>query len=283
VREAVRARIDLPFALKLVRALHVRPDAEAPEDWPWPVRLYVLGSFSLLREGEPVEFPRKAQKRPLALLKALLAFGGQGVDGATLAHALWPDAEADDAQDSLTMAVHRLRKLLGDESAILVRDGKCSLNSEVIWTDVWTLERVLAAIDARPAEGAELEAHLRALQHLYRGHFLEYDAQEAWLLPTQQRLRARVQRAILRLGEGLEAAGNWAGAAALYQRGIELDAVAESLYRRLMKCHHELGHAAQVVAVYRQLCKMLSAILASAPSAETDALYASFTRRERIR
>jgi len=212
VREAVRARIDLPFALKLVRALHVRPDAEAPEDWPWPVRLYVLGSFSLPREGEPVEFPRKAQKRPLALLKALLAFGGQGVDGAALAHALWPDAEADDAQDSLTMAVHRLRKLLGDESAILVRDGKCSLNSEVIWTDVWTLERVLAAIDARPAEGAELEAHLRALQHLYRGHFLEYDAQGTWpaalsstrprrataSVPTAPRISTSMSRATIR-------------------------------------------------------------------------------------
>jgi LuxR family transcriptional regulator, maltose regulon positive regulatory protein len=283
VREAVRARIDLPFALKLVRALHVRPDAEAPEDWPWPVRLYVLGSFSLLREGAPVEFPRKAQKRPLALLKAILAFGGQGVDGTALAHALWPDAEADDAQDSLTMAIHRLRKLLGDDNSILVREGKCSLNCEVVWTDVGALERLLAAIDSQPADGSALEAQLRALQHLYRGHFLEHEAQEAWLLPTQQRLRARVQRAILRLGMALESAGDWAGAVTLYQRGIELDALAEPLYCRLMQCHHELGQAAQVVQVYLQLRKMLSAILASTPSPETDALYSSYSRLEGIR
>ena len=36
----------------------------------WPLRIHALGQFTLLRDGQPIAFSRKVQKRPLDLLKA---------------------------------------------------------------------------------------------------------------------------------------------------------------------------------------------------------------------
>jgi LuxR family maltose regulon positive regulatory protein len=41
-----------------------------------PVTIFTLGRFSLLINGEPADFGRKAPKRPLELLKVIIAQGG---------------------------------------------------------------------------------------------------------------------------------------------------------------------------------------------------------------
>jgi DNA-binding SARP family transcriptional activator len=272
VREAVAASIDPPFCKRLVRELRVSPGSEPPEQWPWEVRLYALGPFLVERHGAPLAFGRKAQKRPLALLKALVALGPEGVDAGRLASALWPDAEADDAADSLNMAVHRLRNLIGEET-VSVRDGKISLNSQLVWTDTGALVRVLDAIE--DSEAASAEQQVQTLEQLYRGHFLEHEPQESWLLPLQQRLRGRIHRAILSLGRRLEEGRAWEQAVALYERGIDLDPLAERLYARLMHCHLESGRASAATAAYRRCCEMLSKMAGTAPSTETQAIHAA--------
>ena len=61
-------------------------------------------------------------------------------------------------------------------------------------------------------------------------------------------------------------------AAALYSRALELDNLAESLYRRLMTCYRELGEVAEALQVYRRCRDMLSIVLSASPSIETEAV-----------
>ena len=62
--------------------------------------------------GTPVAFSGKAPKKPLELLKILLANGGRSVATGTIVEALWPDARGDAAVDSLTTTLQRLRPIL---------------------------------------------------------------------------------------------------------------------------------------------------------------------------
>ena len=59
----------------------------------------------------------------------------------------------------------------------------------------------------------------------------------------------------------------------LGQRGIELDNLAESLYRGLMICYREMGDHAEALRVYRRCRELLSIVLSVQPAAETQAVY----------
>jgi DNA-binding SARP family transcriptional activator len=57
-----------------------------------------------------------------------------------------------------------------------------------------------------------------------------------------------------------------------YQKGLEVDDLAEELYRRLMICHRQLGQVAEALVVYHRCRRKLSAVLRINPSPETDAV-----------
>jgi DNA-binding SARP family transcriptional activator len=44
---------------------------------------------------------------------------------------------------ALRSGLHRLRKLLGREDAVVLRDGHLSLNERVVWVDVWAVQALL--------------------------------------------------------------------------------------------------------------------------------------------
>ncbi len=58
-------------------------------------------------------------------------------------------------------------------------------------------------------------------------------------------------------------------------RALELDNLAEGLYRRLMVSYRELGEMAEALKVYRRCRDMLSIVLGLSPSAETEAIRSS--------
>ena len=104
------------------------PLHDGSENWPWPVKVFSLGRFSILKEGKLLQFSRKAQKRPLTMLKALIAFGGRDVSEEQLSDALWPDADGDAAHSASSTTIQRLRLLIGDARAIQVKEGRVSLD-----------------------------------------------------------------------------------------------------------------------------------------------------------
>jgi LuxR family maltose regulon positive regulatory protein len=271
--EALRAGIRSEYVKGLIRQYRLVPASPDAEAWPWPIMIYTLGGFRVLKAGEEIRFARKTQKKPLELLQALIAYGGGDVAVSALTESLWSDAEGDAAYHAFENTLYRLRQLLGSGDAIRLSGGKVSLDPGRCWVDVWALERRLD--QARGAAGSQTE--LDAVMNLYRGHFLGQEGQQPWALPARERLRDKFLRHLLSAAQSYERAREWNAAAAIYQRGIELDNLAEALYRGLMVCYRELGDHAEALRVYRRCRELLSVVLGVQPTAETQAIYQSLT------
>jgi len=282
---ALEVDADAGFARQVIatRSLHC-PDVGIAR-WPWPLRLRTLGAFVVERDGEAFRVGRKAPKRLLDLLRAIVALGGRQVDGGRIAALLWPEAQADEAHDSLKVTLHRVRALLGAD-VLTVRDGHLSFDARAVWIDTWAFEHVSARIEfllasgrtIGPADEGELEHRRWQLLELYRGHFLGEADVPAWGLPLRDRLRVRFVRTIEAMGQWLERRGRHEAAIALYHAALEQDNLAEELYQRLIECHLVCGEHARALNAYRRCRELLSIVLGLKPSARTEALVARIAR-----
>ena len=236
------------------------------------IQVFVLGRFQVLKDGAPIRFSRRAQRKPLELLQALLANGGVEVGASTLTDALWPDSEGDAAYHALESALYRLRQLLGAPSAVSMAGGKLTLDRRQFWVDMWAFESQLQAGNAGPSGASERLARMRAL---YTGHFLAQEAEKPWALARRQILREKFVQAIREIARDYEARGLWQEAAGVYQVGIEVDSLAEDFHRGLMTCHRELGDHVAAVQAFRRCSELLTEVLGLPPSSKTRELYHS--------
>ena len=277
-KAALVNRIEIEYVHHLIRARNLIPEEPSThlENWPWPVIIYTFGGFQLLRDGVPVVFSRKVQKRPLQLLKAIIVLGGTNIGEEALTELLWPDAEGDAAHNVFTTTLSRLRHLIGHEKAILSSEGKISLDRRYVFVDTWALEAISAEVEARrldrsPEKTAELG---RKAITLYKGHFLASD-DEYWVLSPRERLRNRFLRLVANLGGQQLKAGLFDDAIEFYQRGLEVDDLSEEFYQRLMACYRDAGKVADALAVYFRCKNTLSLRFGIQPSPKTQQLYKS--------
>jgi LuxR family maltose regulon positive regulatory protein len=274
---ALVENIEPEYARALIAEFAISAESPDNDAWPWPIKIRALGGLALTIDGAPVRSARKAPKKPLELLKAVIAQGGQAASAAQLTASLWPDAEGDAAASAFEVTLRRLRKLLGQDDAILLEDGRLSLNPGCCWLDTWAFERSVrhaetTAAGATPMADAELAAAGDRLMALYGGHFLAGEDEAPWLLGRRQRLASQMFRALMALGELWEARGAPERAELTYRRGVELDAASESLYRRLIAVQLKRGYYAEALQTYDQCRRMLTTTLGVEPSAETQAL-----------
>jgi LuxR family transcriptional regulator, maltose regulon positive regulatory protein len=254
----------------------VAPPGVGPH-WPFRLRIRALGGFDLVRDGQPMRFTGKAQQRPLDLLKMLVALGGRDVESTAIMAALWPDADGAAAKASFDTALFRLRKLLDVEHALLLAGGKLSLAPDLAWTDVRAFEDVLEGVQrvaenaAKQSPGRIAEA-ARSVLAAYPGALLGTE-EEPWIAKPRDALRARFARTLMRLGDELEAAGDWPVAIDVYRRGLEADSLAEPFYRGLMRSLAASGDQAEALVAFRRCRELLSVVLGLKPSAETERLH----------
>jgi DNA-binding SARP family transcriptional activator len=273
---ALERDIETDYVKRLIARRGLQPPVPEVAHWPWPLRVFTLGNFVLERDGVPVRFDGKVPKKPLEMLKVLIAYGGQAVAAETLCAALWPDAEADAADNALGITLKRLRKLLGDERAVSQQGGKLSLDVRRCWVDTWALKALLERADARLRSREsfpDLESVARRICEINGGSFLAGEPEQPWMLPLRDRLRARITRVLLALGQRLEQADQVETAIALYRQALEQDNLSEDLYRRLITCLAKLGQRAEAMAVYRRCRELLSIVLGIQPSEETEQVF----------
>lgn len=196
---------------------------------PQPGRLEIraLGSLEILVDGQPLEHGRKSPARLLDLVKLLLALGGRAVPVATFIDTIWPDSPGDAAQRSFTTALHRLRRWLGNDAFLNMRDGKLSLDGRHCDLDLWRLEAVLERIElgrcGEPTGSPErIEQCLTELLAAYAGPFLGHDLSRPEYGATRERLAQRFQRYLVRLCDALDSAGRTGAVIDAYERALRL-------------------------------------------------------------
>ena len=279
---ALDHNVDPQFVQHLVLKRGLEPQGVDSELWPWALRIFTLGRFTVQRHGKVVGFGQRGVSKPQELLKALVALGGRDVSLATLAESMWPNSDGDQARNLLQTTLHRLRRVLGDVTLLQVADGRVSLDPRRCWVDAWAFESLSGRLSAqrydfRPRVAA-LERYAERLLRLYRGEFLSGDDGGVAVLTCRERLRSKLLRAVAQLGDQLESCRAFSAAALLYQRGIEIDPLDESLCRRLMCCWESEGAIAAALNTYRRCREVLAGVLHVVPAQATQEIYQRLLR-----
>jgi len=274
--KALEAGIEVEYVQDLIRKRNLI--TEKPpfllENWPLPLKIYTLGHFAILKDGQPIQFSRKVQQKPLSVLKALIAFGGKDVREDQIMDALWPEADGDMAHQSFATNLHRLRQLLGYEKAIQRQEGKVTLDDRSCWVDVWSFSSILERADAQWKEGKigdAIQLMEKAIE-IYKGPFLAQETERTWKISLDELLRSKFLRSIEKLCQHWQKVDHWEKALDCYLKGLEVDDLAEEFYQGLMNCYRRLGRSADVRAVYQRYRKTFST-LGLEPSTKIETLY----------
>ncbi len=294
-RKALELDIETEHVKKIIRTYNFVPEDPSLhlDNWPWPVKIFTLGGFELLVDDGPVEFSGKVQKKPLDLLKALVALGSRDVSEERIIDALWPEAAGDLAHKSFEMALQRLRKLIGRDNVVLLQNGQVSLDVRQCWVDVHAFEAAVQNAEygvlsenernkanksaSRNLKSKIMQRFKRAVK-MYRGNFLPADTHYPWSAVTRERLRSTFLRLITRAGEQCEQDGEWKRAVDLFELGLEKDPACEEFYQQLMICHDRLGNRAEAAKTYHRCRSALRHALGVDPSKRTQEMYASLQR-----
>lgn len=271
--KALQAGIEVEYVQDMIKKRGLVPHhmPDDIENWPWAVKVFTLGRFGIVKDGKGVVFPKKAQQRPLSLLKSLIASGSRDIREEDLTAILWPEAEGDSSHKAFAVNLHRLRSLIG-ERAVRFRDGKITLNDNCCWVDTWAFERLLSRADAALKKGNKDEAIclIEKAVLLYQGQFLGHDGAAPWIVPFRERLSSKFLRYINMLNRLYEEMGDFDNAIDALRKGIEISPLSEGFYQSLMTCYIRLGRNAEALAVYDSLKKTLSAALNIKPSQSTE-------------
>ena len=278
---ALEHDIETEYVKRLIRERDLMPEPPplALSRWPWRFRIRTFGGFHIERDDQPLGVVAKLQHKPLELLKGLVGLGAENVMESKLAGAIWPRIDLDYAHKSLTTNLHRLRKILGEDKAVLLKYGRLTLNSRYCCLDIRQFELLTKEADHLfSASGisnlSERVAGLEnALLDIYQGPFMEGEADRPWFTKTRERLRNRFLRTIGDIAYYWEECNDWHKAITCYRRSLEVDPLAEGFYRRLMLCYRAAGRQAEAVEVYDICKRTFRSELAVAPSSETTAIY----------
>jgi ATP/maltotriose-dependent transcriptional regulator MalT/DNA-binding SARP family transcriptional activator len=277
---ALKAGIEVDYVQEIIRRRQLIPD-EPPihlENWPWALKIFTLGRFGLLSDGKPLKFTRKAQEKPLALLKCLIAYGGREVHEEQIADALWQDADGDLAHKSFATTLWRLRKLIGCPDAIQLSDRKLTLDPRYCWVDVWAFERLIRQAevawkqDTKESDLAHAISLIQNALDIYQGPFLTAENDAYWAISLRERLQNRFLRMVKRLCEYWKKAGQHEKAVECYQQSIEVDDLIDGFYLDLMTCYWQLGRRTDALSTYERYKETVSSKLGIEPSREASRL-----------
>ncbi len=289
---ALEAGIEVTYTQKIIRTCRLKPAARAviSDTWPYPLQITTLGRFGIIQDGQPLLFSGKEPRKPLEMLKALIAFGGDNVREEQISEALWPEADGDAAHKSFEVCLVRLRKLVGGQQAIRCQGGLVSIKAGWCRVDALVLADILEEAekswlhaDHRPAAALPADHFGQAVHkaegavNIYNGDFLPAETHQAWAISYRERLRNRTIQLLARLAAHWQRTGALEKTLACYQRGLEIDALREEFYQQLMVCQQQLGRHAEAVITYQRCHQALSADLGIRPSPTTEGIFRTIT------
>ena len=277
---ALEYNIEVEYVQNLIRRRKINPpiDEIEIENWPWPIKIYTLGRFAIVKDGKPLRFTEKAKHMPLKLLKAIISLGGRDIGAEVVIDSLWPDADGDTGLRSLNTTLHRLRKLLGNDMAITLEDNRLTIDVRHIWVDAFAFQRLMGKIENRlkktEAKDDNLNHLMESITAMYQGPFLR-DIAEQWALSSRERLKNRYLQILSEMANYFELSQNLQNSIRCHERCIEIDSISEENYRRLMMVYHKLGRKAEGLAVYKRCKEALRLHLDTSPSKETETIHIS--------
>ncbi|MBF0458334.1 MAG: hypothetical protein HQK99_10610 [Nitrospirae bacterium] len=281
---ALERNIEPDFIKDMIKDHNITPGDYKHDSWPYPVKIYTLGRFSIEIDGKPVKFSGKTQKKPLEMLKAVIALGGKDISITHLSDALWPDADGDAAATSYRTTLHRLRKLLSaDYEIILSSDSYIAINPDYCWIDVWVLRDIIdefkKMIVLSDAGQKIYELYDKAVT-IYKSGFLPGEQGQPWDEHYREQLKDEFVYLCSKAGTFYEGIGDWNKGIECYKAAIEADNLREECYRRTITSYLRAGLKPEALALYNKCKQTFETQLGVSPSAETEKLFKSIMKAE---
>jgi Tol biopolymer transport system component/DNA-binding SARP family transcriptional activator len=231
------------------------------------IELRMLGQIRLFREdGVDIESILRQPKR-LALL-AYLASPQPGTwhRRDLLLALFWPDMDTAHARNSLRSSLYVLRQSLGDDVVRTRGDDEISIDPEMLRTDLATVWDCLRnnRIDEALTE--------------YRGELLpglyppDSEGFQRWLDLERARLKSSITVSATQHIERLAQNGNHLDALAIARRLIEVQPDDETVVRRAMSLHENIGDRAGGLALFESYRARLASDFDAEPAPETVAI-----------
>ena len=243
--------------------------------------VYLLGSFRVLRDGQPVNGSLGGKGRQL--LKVLAAHHNRCLPKDVLIEMLWPEGDPAAAAISLKVAAHNLRSALepNRESGhpgnwVIGQNGSYRLNMKAsVWIDALALREHHARGVALEATGFHKEAReqLTVAESLYAGDYLEEDVYDDWTVLRREELRDVYLDILGRLASLAAREQAHAEVISLCHKIVLADSCREDAYRMLIQSHAALNQIARAGAWYAVCRSALRREVGSGPSAETVRLF----------
>jgi DNA-binding SARP family transcriptional activator len=249
------------------------------------LKLFVLGSPRLEREGQPLELNlRKA----LALL-VYLAVSSQPHSRDALATLLWPESDGREARARLRRTLHRLSQAIGDH---ILNSGSEAIRLQHhadLWLDCAAFRQHASAGLAAAAQDVAVPehlAHLRAAVELYPDDFLagftlpDSPAFDEWQFFQRESLRQLYGQVLEQLVQAYRSQHEWDRAIGYARQWLALDQLHEPAHRLLMRLYAWAGQQAAALRQYQECARVLEVELDVAPEDETTALYEAIRTRQ---
>jgi len=261
---------DVPTPLVEVRG---EPFPVLTATGPAAIQVRVLGPYRIDVGGEEVRSGLRAKAREL-LAFYLLHPEGTTLDVAT--EALWPEADPGRGSEWFWTALgnlrSRLRGVTGTKALkIIERDGDRYRIEPVFDVDLWRFQAALPPTGASTGD-PEWAAALQGAADMYDGELLA-GVDWAWADVPREDLRRRAVDVLVSLGATRLVAGDVRGALDVLSHAVEVDPVAEQLYRRIMRLHARQSRPDEVEATFARLKARLSE-LGLEPTPESEQLVA---------
>jgi len=247
------------------------------------IRVFLLGSPLIERDGAPVTFDRR---KAIALL-AYLAITGLRHRRDTLAALFWPEYNQGEAYAYLRRTLWALNQALGadvlaaDRNTISLRPGAD------LWVDALAFRELLAAYRGHTHDDLDRCEYCRNLlaeaAALYRGDLLAgFSVRESadfdeWQIVQAETLHQEAAAALRQLALSASVQGVLDQSIAAARRWVALDSLNESAHRLLMELYARAGRRSAALRQYHECQRLFRRELGVALQPATIALY------ERIR
>jgi predicted ATPase/DNA-binding SARP family transcriptional activator len=238
-------------------------DSASPAD----VRVFLLGGFSVVVDGQPVADRWRLHKAK-TLVKILALTPRHRLHREQIVDMLWPAATVQAATNNLHQILHNVRRLMGANSIGLHDDVVRLCPIGTLTVDVDMFEQ--AAAKARTESDVTA---LRSALELWTGPLLPEDQYAGWATEHRERLAETHAALTTELASRLLELGDLPAALALLEPLESNRPLDEQLHRVLMEVLAGLGRRWDAIETYERLLAALDDAYAAEPEPQTRALY----------
>jgi DNA-binding response OmpR family regulator len=281
--------IPKPFDLEdLLLRIRVWLDRVQPQAASASVlKVFTLGPFRVLLGDTLVMDEETGDPRARQFLKYMVNAWDEPVERSQLVYLLWPDLEAESAEEQLRQLIRTLgtgfHAREHGHDFFQERGTMIHLNTEAdLWVDSHEFEsQVRMAQDGQEAGDTDIALGLfLAALALYKDDFLRENLYDDWPSERRERLRELWISSMFRVAAICADRCEYSDSVRLMKKVLDIDPYRENAYQALMLYLSRAGRRGEAIQLYRYAERLFAQHLAAQPAPSTRMLYEKILRGE---